>query len=338
MTLLFCTASISFANTIEIGEVKDLKRFVTYIYEYDRGIRGRNTGFVRTDIRDTLCQMELHIRGLDRYKGKVPVYLTVAEDTPLGIPVGEILISQGMGSLVLSFPNLQIGPSPYSINQLQALVISLGNGRLLAGCFVKEPAEGILNGSFSNWTPVPAVPEEPGTSDSETVHSPHNYVSPVDSSPENDISSKNTTPPRNENPAISAASLKMTDSSRSSVSKDSTVAAESASPEPEISSRRIELTDIRSLPRRNWYLSNNRFVVHGFFNYHYLILKTVMLPNGRKRYLGVPGIYEQPERMMALLFGFPDFELSEEAKKSRSQNDADMTGAFGYWMCPIAEE
>ena len=30
-----------------------MKRFVTYIYEYDRGARGRNVGFVRTDIRKT---------------------------------------------------------------------------------------------------------------------------------------------------------------------------------------------------------------------------------------------------------------------------------------------
>ena len=116
------------------------------------------------------------------------------------------------------------------------------------------------------------------------------------------------------------------------------MSAESVLPQPETSYRRIELTDIRSLPRRNWYLSNNRFVVHGFFNYHYLLLKTVKLPEGRKRYIGVPGIYEQPERMMALLFGFPEFELSEEAKRSRPQPDTDLTGTFGYWMRQISEE
>ena len=363
-----------------------MKRFVTYLYEYDRGNRGRNVGFVRTDIRDSFCRMELHIRGLDRLKGKYPVYFAVSEGSSIGVPIGEILISQGLGNLILTFPDQKIGQSEYIIDQLQALVIRLDSGKLLAGCFVREPAEGILAGNFHVWTPSPApepepqttptaegssttakdlsqelplpadtgassVSSNPRTSEDLSVSSdPRTRVSSsgIHSSRSSNTSLGNTVPqdgaelsknlPTGEN-AGSPEPDSLKDHELASESLDSeSNRQETEIPQPEVSYRRIELTDIKSLPQRNWFLSNNRFVVHGFFNYHYLILKTMQFPEGRKRFIGVPGIYEQPERMMALLFGFPEFELSEEARRSRPQEDADVNGSFGYWMCPVAEE
>lgn len=72
-------------------------------------------------------------------------------------------------------------------------------------------------------------------------------------------------------------------------------------------------------------------------------------------YLGVPGIYASQERMMALLFGFNDFEIATDNMMGKSdtsdikyssaaQNDScDKTnsdsqpsvGDFGYWLCPL---
>lgn len=67
-----------------------MRRFITYIYEYEQGNRGRNTGFIRTDLRENSCRMELQIRGFDRFKGKCPVYLTVYENGLQAIPVTEL--------------------------------------------------------------------------------------------------------------------------------------------------------------------------------------------------------------------------------------------------------
>jgi hypothetical protein len=103
-------------------------------------------------------------------------------------------------------------------------------------------------------------------------------------------------------------------------------------PGSNVSYERIEITDIRRLPRRNWCLCSNSFLVHGFFNYHYLILKTVEQNGQTERFLGVPGIYEQPERMMAMLFGFPEFE------RAQPDGSTDTNEFFGYWMCPVGDE
>ena len=82
-----------------------MRRFITYIYEYEQGNRGRNTGFIRTDLRENSCRMELQIRGFDRFKGKCPVYLTVYENGLQAIPVTELLLTQGMGSCSFTCEN-----------------------------------------------------------------------------------------------------------------------------------------------------------------------------------------------------------------------------------------
>lgn len=90
--------------------------------------------------------------------------------------------------------------------------------------------------------------------------------------------------------------------------------------------RKIQLTHIRDLPVKNGYLCNNSFLLHGFFNYNYLILKKEKTKKGEKWSLGVPGVYEQPERMMALMFGFPEFEA-----QSKEINEL-KEGTFGAWF------
>lgn len=86
---------------------------------------------------------------------------------------------------------------------------------------------------------------------------------------------------------------------------------------------RLELKDLRLLPRQYWYLGNNSFLLHGFFNYRYLILGMTEKKGKKRWFIGIPGIYQNPERVMATLFGFPEFRN----EKSVPVN----TGEFGYW-------
>lgn len=116
-----------------------MRRFITYIYEYEQGNRGRNTGFIRTDLRENSCRMELQIRGFDRFKGKCPVYLTVYENGLQAIPVTELLLTQGMGTCSFTCENNRIGNSGFDVHQAQTLTIACGNGRFLTGCLSSTP-------------------------------------------------------------------------------------------------------------------------------------------------------------------------------------------------------
>ena len=85
---------------------------------------------------------------------------------------------------------------------------------------------------------------------------------------------------------------------------------------------RIELKDLRELPRKYWYLGNNSFLLHGFFNYRYLVLGKL---EEDKWFIGVPGIYQQQERVMAAIFGFPEFMTTDHINQ------------FGYWYHTLDE-
>lgn len=93
--------------------------------------------------------------------------------------------------------------------------------------------------------------------------------------------------------------------------------------EDQIMCVRIELKDLRLLPKRYWYLGNNSFLLHGFFNYRYLILGNIEENGKNKWFIGVPGIFQSQEKVMASIFGFPEYKSE---KKSRQK-----TGQFGYW-------
>ena len=135
-----------------------MRRFITYIYEYEQGNRGRNTGFIRTDLRENSCRMELQIRGFDRFKGKCPVYLTVYENGLQAIPVTELLLTQGMGSCSFTCENNRIGNSGFDVHQAQTLTIACGNGRFLTGCLSSAPVPEALRGEFLIFQEKEAVP------------------------------------------------------------------------------------------------------------------------------------------------------------------------------------
>ena len=90
----------------------------------------------------------------------------------------------------------------------------------------------------------------------------------------------------------------------------------------------IKPQDIGLLPRDAWVYGNNSFLLHGYYNYRYLILAKLFNENGMPRYLlGVPGHYYSNERYMASMFGFPNFVLSKEQPVE--------DGRFGFWYTDV---
>lgn len=81
---------------------------------------------------------------------------------------------------------------------------------------------------------------------------------------------------------------------------------------------KLEPKDFIILRESYQHLVNNSFLLHGFYNYRYLIL-------GKEGgfYLGVPGVFYEREKMVALMFGFEAFECKGgEAEE----------GKFGYYL------
>ena len=383
-----------------------MKRFVTYLYEYDRTIRGRNVGFIRNDIRNDRCLMDIHIRGLERIKEKAPIYLIVRDGECVGIPAGEIVISQGIGNAFLELPGNHIGKTNYNSGDIQAVIVCYGNGKMLLGSYVQHPASDLLSGTFTKWE-AQAIPESPEPDPNATrgENDDSDSTRPVSEIPRGQNDDSGSIRPISEIPRgqndnfdsihpvseilrgqnddfdsirpvseIPRGQNDDFDSIRpvSEILRGQNDDFDSIRPEPLSQQsteaqaeeklcpptyKRIAITDIRSFPAQNWHLCSNSFLVHGFFCYHYLILKTVNAPDGTQIYLGVPGIYASQERMMALLFGFNDFEVDTdhitqvdcsptEKAQTDSNHDPSLSdaatdtlqpseGTFGYWLCQL---
>ena len=81
---------------------------------------------------------------------------------------------------------------------------------------------------------------------------------------------------------------------------------------------KLEPKDFVILQAQYQQLVNNSFLLHGFYNYRYVIL-------GKENdyYLGVQGVFYEREKMVALMFGFEAFECQGGEAKP---------GEFGYYL------
>lgn len=82
---------------------------------------------------------------------------------------------------------------------------------------------------------------------------------------------------------------------------------------------KLEPKDFLILSSKYQHLVNNSFLLHGFYNYRHVAL-------GKEKeayYLGVPGVFYEREKMVALMFGFEAFECASGEPKA---------GEFGYYL------
>lgn len=364
-----------------------MKRFITYLFEYENGRKGKNIGFIRIDIRNGTCRMEVHVHNLNRFQGKGQIFLLADQGELVGIPVGDMVISQGRGDAKKVFPANPAAGTEYPFTAIVGVGIRFGNQYYAASSWMDENREELGLGKFRVWekdagrkepAPEPSAAEEslraggasqprqPGTSASPEANlpgepegmeqersqserekvQPPQIHQPSPEQPQTDTSTPEPMMQPREQPQTELSGPQPAQSEIARQQEETLQKFDMQQPrqpkttcgEPVINISRMDISGIRQLPKRNWYLCNNSFVIHGYFNYHYLILKEVKENGVCKHYLGVPGIYEKPERVMAMLFGFPEFEPETDLHKgSRQPSGEDKEpgeeGVFGYWFC-----
>ena len=294
-----------------------MERFITYMYAYENRTKGRNVGFVKVECRKDTCALEIHIRNLGRFSGKCRTYLLMDENV-IGVELGTMIISYGQGQAIYYFDRNDIEQSGYRLEQVKAVRVECGSQEFLASCWSEEAgnwiaqdisafmksenmqADNVVNSNMAQLNNV----ADQNTNGKQNNNMPHSSVyNPARANQQESNAQLNPGYCNSESGNLSQL--------------ENTV---SQSPQPQID--RIDLADIRRLFPTKQYYANNSFVIHGFMNYSHLIVKT----EDNKKYLGVPGIYEKPEEMMAKLFGFTEFV--DEKTHSESQTE----GAFGYWL------
>lgn len=316
-----------------------MKRFVTYIYAYEERQKRNNVGFAKIEIRGGDCRLEIHLRGIYSRNGFCRVYLMRQEEGGIaGFTIGEMRIVNGGGDFGTAFQAGKIGAFPYGIYDMEGLFLLSDDERIFASRWKDGGDLTIDRDKFRVWsaeepeqpqiqeqqpqpkdTEEPVKPDVPEQSAEDAVHAAAHVAQ---EEPEN--LSATEIPMRNVFPrhdwSVVWEMLKK-DHPLFAPFDDETVCC-----------MQIELKDLRDLPKRYWYLGNNSFLLHGFFNYHYLILGNI---EKNRWFIGIPGIYQRQERAMAAIFGFPEF--LPVATKEKADTTEEPVNRFGYWYRFIEE-
>lgn len=95
---------------------------------------------------------------------------------------------------------------------------------------------------------------------------------------------------------------------------------------------KIQRQDLSRLPRKEWRIANNTFLLHGFYNYHHLLY----IEEDGEIWIGVPGIYHERERAAAEAFGFTSFRRLTDVEIDLAEDEKNTYEDFGYWCRQIS--
>lgn len=293
-----------------------MQRFVTYIYAYENNNKNQNVGFAKVDIRGDYCQVEIHLKRTGYTNVKCPVYLFVRENEVIvGVEIGEIALVNGCGDFVRQLNCNGVGETPYCMKDMKGILIFLDDTVMFASQWDERA---IYRDNFKPYEETKEIPVEQAAVAEEPEESGQMeklQVESVQTQQSGEQQSEELQPE-----AQRSGDMWMDLWEKLNGMYGAKNLFENM---PEISGIHMELKDLRELPKKYWYLGSNSFLLHGFFNYRHLLLGKVENESGRKWFIGVPGIYQNQEKVLAAVFGFPEF---------RQEKDTGVkTGQFGYW-------
>lgn len=336
-----------------------MKRFVTYIYAYEEEKKGSNVGFARIEIRGQDARIEIHLRGVYAASAACRVYLFQREAAGgkeatgvTGVLVGEMKLANGSGNGVVVLKGGRVGASPYGITEMEGLFFVIGEERILMSRWREGAPFKVGLSGFREWQPEEPKEKtaEKGAA-AETAAQKEVREAAAAQSEQNsqtaaqgmaqDVpsgSGMETAAAGEETEAIHVTELPMRNlfpeydwnAVWEELCREHKPAA--LFEEWDTQCIQLELKDLRSLPKKYWYLGNNSFLLHGFFNYRYLVLGRTA---EERWFLGVPGVYQRQERVMAAIFGFPEFFAAGSGGERREGREP--VNHFGCWVRYIEE-
>lgn len=294
-----------------------MQRFVTYIYAYENNNKNQNVGFAKVDIRGDYCQVDIHLKRTGYTNVKCPVYLFVRENEVIvGVEIGEIALVNGCGDFVRQLNCNGVGETPYCMKDMKGILIFLDNTVMFASQWDEKA---IYRENFKPYEETKEIPveqaEDAAEEPEESGQMEKLQVESVQAQQSREQQTEELQPETQRSGDMWMDLWEKLNGMYGAKNLFENM--------PEISGIHMELKDLRELPKKYWYLGSNSFLLHGFFNYRHLLLGKVENESGRKWFIGVPGIYQNQEKVLAAVFGFPEF---------RQEKDTGVkTGQFGYW-------
>ena len=283
------------------------RRFIAYVYEYTYGKKGNGKGFIRVEAKDGLCRMDYKLTGIcSQEYAPARIYGYVRERGEcIAILLGECDLAGSSVQFTLEIPQINIGDSPYGLGDIKGLVILCQSGETYGSGWDEQPIQ-LDTIRFPKEAdtdmPIQESKEEKTEAEQEPLSEEINIQPEIVSGEEVEIEPKETKP---------VPEAEITETEEFMPFSDGSV----------LECKRITPMDYQLLANQDRGLLNNQFLRHGFAQYGHLLLG--IRQEDDKHILGVPGVYERQEALMAGMLGFPYFkEIGER------QSDGKLRG---YW-------
>ena len=295
-----------------------MRQFTSYLYEYNQGRRIRNVGFARVQSGEDTCIVHIHGKGL-RMQGEknLNIYLFYEEDgTCIGIWQGAVENVNPAINYRLTY-TLQDEGMDQHYQQICGIILKSNRGKTYGAVWDDHAIDvEAMKLWVKEKTPEFEYPR-PERSDlpdeeldeaglAEAVESEDEIKTEEELDSQNEIKTEEELDSQNE--------IKTEEDAFSCRCK------------------KIQRSDLAKLPRCEWRLANNSFLLHGYYNYKHLMF---IREEGR-HLLGVPGIYHPREARAAATFGFVEFIPMAKLDASWEE-EADENETFGYWCRQVKE-
>lgn len=277
-----------------------MRRFIRYLYEYEQEKKMRNVGFVKVEQDVDQCVIHVHGKGfrMEENAQGLRVYLFWnTEDKCIGIPQG---VTEVPGPAV----NWQLCYTPENVGKKE-------NYDLVNGIILKD-VNGHWYAAVWNDDVVNVCRMEMWKMEEDSVQG------------EEPECKKGLA--QDEEPECKKETLQDEESESGKLEDDLEKEACLGG-----KVRKIQRKDMVCLPRCEWRHANNSFLIHGYYNYHHLILTV----RDDRLKLGVPGVYHPQEEKAAESFGFPEFIPAEELDLKLTDEEKNDREKFGYWCRDI---
>lgn len=287
-----------------------MKRWIRYLYEYDQGKKLRNVGFVKVEQGEGECAVHIHGKGLHMQgENRLNLYLFYEENEEcIGIWQGTAENVDPAINYRLYYTKEDTGKTE-NFEKIRGIVLLSEAGRRYAAVWDDQPAH---VEAMRIWKEEPQQEE----------------VTRQEEEPEQAEPARQETEPEPEKSARQEIEVEQEEIGEREIEPEQEdVVEREIEPEQEenlsrIHCVKIQRRDLARLPRCEWKLANNSFLLHGCYNYRHL----AFLEYKDQLWLGVPGIYHPQEARAAEAMGFPEFIYRKDTDAS-SEEEED----FGYW-------
>lgn len=316
---------------------------VSYLYRYDKGIKGKNTGYARIERNDRRCRVTIRLQ--DTVSVSPSVFFFIQNEGGMQrIPAGKLARNGSGFAGRVETPVDRMAGSEYAFDRIDGIYLSGPENVFYATTWKDITVSGAAPEKEADGWKAEDNRDAGNRSDAGSGSEESRPQAVNTASTEIRQESERAEPVQRRQDALDDALQAATGLEEASSAEASSVEACSRRERPDFGERmlsvfpkmypfeidemgecvRIDLKDIGNLPVAYWSLAGNPFLLRGYYCYRHLIFACI----GRQEYaVGVPGIYSEENSKWAKECRMLRFQPLSKVK--------DRHGAFGYWLIAV---